>query len=829
MTDDARSEDTCSDTARTDGGAAAVKAVEAEEQPAREKNVGQPLKRKEDNRLTTGRGRYIEDLEPVPNLHYIAVLRSPLAHANIESIDASAALELPGVKAVVTGQDVAARVKPFPAAVQNPSNAYYPIAVDKVRYYGEPVAVVVADDRYRAHDALEHIRVSYDRLDPILDPEEAVEDDAPQVHEGGNVANHRVLEYGDVEAEFDAADHIVEERFEYPRTAYPPLETYGVIADYDDGQDTLDIWANFQGPFSLHAVTTAVLPLPENRITLRVPSDQGGGFGVKCSLYPYMVLLSAVSMEAGVPVKWVESRQEHLLASSMHANRVQYLEGAVDDDGNIRAIRFRQYDDYGGYVRPPEPGATYRPIANWQGPYTMNALGAELFAVRTNKCPTGPNRGYGCHLHYFALEGLVDRMAETIDMDPAELRLRNFIEDDAFPFESLTGGLYDSGQYEKAMRMGLEAIDYENLTTESDDEDTLVGIGMAAVVDPQASNMGYLDVALPKEMRKNTKSGALEAITVIVGPDATVKVDLTDSPQGQGHETTVSQIVADELGVPFDAVKVNTGIDTSADSWAISSGTYSSRFGTIGHAAVAKAAGKVRDQILTIGAHLLGVSVDRVELRDEAVVSDEGDAVSLRRIAGTTYWDPQQLPEGVEPKLAALSVMGMNQATAVTDDDKVNSSMTYAFGAHFAVVEVNKRTGVVNIRDYVTVHDPGTVVNPLIVRGQIEGGTFHGYASTFYEFHEYDETGTLQTDSLMDYAMPTIKERLKMRHEHVETPSPFTEIGSKGTGEAGTQATVPALSNAVRNALIQADVDLDTLPITPDRVWELLHPSETDD
>ncbi|WP_416841278.1 xanthine dehydrogenase family protein molybdopterin-binding subunit [Haloferax sp. DFSO52] len=818
---------------RPDGGTAAVQSGSTEqgtnEPESKGKYVGRGEKRKEDNRLTTGRGRYIDDLEPVPNLKYISVLRSPHAHARIEDIDASAALDMDGVHAVVTGEQVAELVDPFPASVQNPSNAYYPIAVDKVRYNGEPVAVVVADDRYRAHDALEFINVSYERLDPILDPEEAVEDDAPQVHEGGNVANYRELEYGDVDAEFAAADHIVKERFEYPRTAYPPLETYGVIADYDDGQDTLDIWANFQGPFSLHAVSTSVLPLPENRISLKVPSDQGGGFGVKCSLYPYIVLLSAVSMETGVPVKWIESRQEHLLASSMHANRVQYLEGAVDDDGDIRAIRFRQFDDFGGYVRPPEPGATYRPIGNWQGPYDMNALGAELYTVRTNKCPTGPHRGYGCHLHYFALEGLVDRMAETIDMDPAELRLRNFITDDAFPFESLTGGLYDSGQYERAMQMGLDAIDYDGFSTESDDPDTLIGIGMSAVVDPQASNMGYLDVALPKEMRRYSKSGAVEAATVIIGPDGTVKVELTDSPEGQGHETTASQIVADELRVDFDDVQVNTGIDTGLDSWVISSGTYSSRFGTIGHSAIAKAARKVRNQAETIGAHLLGVDVETVELRDGAVISESGESISLRRIAGTTYWNPQDLPEDVEPKLASLTVTGMDQATAVTDDDKVNSSMTYAFGAHFAVVEVNIKTGVVEIKDYVTVHDAGTVVNPLIVRGQIEGGTFHGYASTLYEFHEYDKTGTLQTDSLMDYSMPTIKERLKMRHEHIETPSPFTELGSKGTGEAGTQAVVPALSNAVRNALQQVDVDIDTLPITPDRVWELVQDVEADD
>jgi 2-furoyl-CoA dehydrogenase large subunit len=564
--------------------------------------------------------------------------------------------------------------------------------------------------------------------------------------------------------------------------------------------------------------------MPANRLRINVPGDQGGGFGVKTSIYPYMVLGTVVSKVSGLPVKWIESRQEHLQAGSHHASRVQYIDGAVDDDGNIRAVKFRQYDDFGAYLRPPGPGATFRSIGNWQGAYELEGIAADLYAVQTNKCPVGPNRGYSCHLHYFALEGLVDRMADEVGMDPAELRRRNMIPEDAFPYESLTGGVYDSGRYEEALDRGLEAIDYESWLEEvGDTGDSYVGIGMSAIVDPHVSNMGYLEASRPASERRYDKSGASEIVQMQMSLDGTVTVDLTSLPEGHGHETTARQITADILRMDPDDIVVNTGIDTGRMPWEISTGTYSSRFGSIGHKALSAAAEEVADQLRTIGGHILEADPDEVRLTDDGVAGPDGESASLRRIAGTTYWNPSGLPDDVEPLIGTLKAVKMDTAKPIDDDNRVNSSQTYAFGGHFVVVEVDKETGDVEVLDYVTVHDSGTVVNPMIVRGQIEGATLMGFANLFHEYHEYDEhTGGLKTDSLKDYKMPTANEAPSYRHVHMETPSPLTGIGSKGVGEAGTQAVIPAVANAVHNALKGAGVNVNSLPLSNDRVWAMM-------
>lgn len=813
-----------------DGGTAAEVDAEQETEEVQEQAgyVGREMRRVEDDRLVTGQGGYIDDLEPVRNIHHLAILRSPHAHARIERIETAEAEALSGVKTVLTGADVSARTRSFPVTVQNPPEDYYSMAVDRVRYAGEPVAAVVADDKYRARDALEYIDVSYDRLDPVIDPEAATEDDAPQLHEGGNVANHRELAFGDVDGVFEDADHVVSDRFEFPRFQTTPLETYGVIADHGL-DDNFDIWANYQGPFSMNIVMSYALGLPENKLQIKVPADQGGSFGVKIAIYPYMVLCAVASEVAEVPVKWIESRTEHLQASSHHASRVQYIEGAVDDDGTIRGVRFTQYDDYGAYIRPPEPGATFRSMGNWQGAYDIDAIGADLYAVQTNKCPTGPNRGYSCQEHYFALEGLVDRMADVVGMDPADLRRRNLINDDQLPFESLTGGYYDSGKFEQAIEAGLEAIDYERVSERRGDEDSYVGVGMATVIDPHVSNMGYMEVALPaeeRERRGRPKSGVGEMLTLKMGPDASVTVDLTTVPGGNSHETTARQIVADELSIDPSEITVSTGIDTGTDAWQIATGSYSSRFGSVGHKAVSEAAQDVRAQIEAVGAHLLDVDPTDATLVDGEVVSGTGDSVSLRRIAGTTYWNPTELPEHIEPKLATLKAVNLDTATAVTSEDKINTSSTYAFAGHFVVVEVDATTGATEILDYVTVHDSGRLVNPMVVRGQIEGGTFMGFANAMYESHEYDSVGNLQTDTLMDYKMPTAKEAPQYRQKHFETPSPLTGMGSKGVGEAGTMTAIPALANAVRDALSDTDAETNVLPLNQRRVWEELYAGE---
>jgi 2-furoyl-CoA dehydrogenase large subunit len=791
--------------------------------------VGEPVDRREDDRLVRGEGRFMDDLEP-SNTHHLAILRSPMAHAEIESIDAKAAEARDTVRCVLTGNDVADRMDPFAVGVQSPPD-YYPIAVDKVRYDGEPVAVVVAEDKYAAQDALQDVTVDYDRLDHVLDEVAATDEDAPRLHAEGNVANHRTLEYGPLDDAFADADHVVESEFEFPRYTSSPLETYGVIADYDPGRDTAKVWSNFQGPFTMHPVVAGALGMSESDLQFKVPADNGGSFGIKANVYPYIALAVVASQVAGVPVKWIESRREHLQASGCHTDRTQRMQGAVSNDGDILGVRVELYDNFGAYVRAPEPGNTFRPLGNFVNTYDFDAFGGEFYAVQTNKCPAGLNRGYGCHQYYFGLERLVDQMADAVGMDPTQFRDRNFVDEEQFPYETPTGGEYDSGRYSAALARAKELFDYESYRERQDAARTdgrYIGIGCAAVVDPSASNMGYLSVAMPPEERAggHPKSGALSSVTLMVQPDASIVIELDSAPNGQGHETTTSQIVADELGVDPEDINVIAGMDTNEKAWSVSSGTYSSRFGSVGHSAVLGASEGVARKMKRIAGHLLDTDPAKVTLEDGRAVVPSRDSVSIREIAGTAHWNPDALPEDEQPGIREQYTFSMAGSKPIGEDDRINSSGTYGYGVQLAAVEVNETTGDVEVLDYVAVHDCGTIVNPKIVTGQIEGGIFHGLAGTFYEELAYDETGTLQTDTFMDYAVPTAKEAVDLDLDHLETPSPKTPLGSKGTGEAGTEGAPAVLANAVNDALSPAGIEITSLPLRPQDVWAMLDDAE---
>jgi len=794
--------------------------------------VGDAFGRREDDRLVRGEGKYMDDFDPVGNLHHLAFLRSPLAHGKIESIDTSAAEQRDDVVCVLTGTDLAERMDPFAVGVQNPPE-YYPLAVDKVRYDGEPVAAVVATSKYTAKDALESIDVEYDRLDAVTDELEALEDDAPQLHESGNLANERTLEYGPLDEAFEEADHVIESEFEFPRYTSAPMETYGVIAEYDHPTDAATVWSNFQGPFTMHPVVAGALGMSQNDLQFKVPSDNGGSFGVKAHIYPYIAATVIASEEAGVPVKWIESRREHLQASACHTDRTQRMRGAVSDDGQILGVWVELYDNFGAYVRAPEPGNTFRPLANYVNTYDFDAFGGEFYAVQTNKCPAGLNRGYGCHQYYFGLERLVDQMADAVDMDPTEFRKRNFIDADEFPYETPTGGEYDSGRYADALKRAKELFDYESYLERREqarEEGRYLGIGCSAIIDPSASNMGYVSVAMPPEEREkgHPKSGAVSSVTMMVQPDASIVVELDSAPSGQGHETTATQIAADELGVEPEAINVISGMDTNEKAWSVSSGSYSSRFASVGHSAVKKAGERLGDQMRRIAGELLDAPADAIELADGRAHGPDGESISVRRIAGTAHWNPAALPDDVQPGLRTQYTFSMEDSTPIDEDDRINSSGTYGYGVQLIAVEVDATTGEIDVLDYVAVHDCGTIVNPQIVDGQIEGGIFHGFAGALYEELEYDSSGTLQADTFMDYAVPTAKEAPDVTTDHLETPSPKTPLGSKGTGEAGTEGAPAVIANAVDDALDPAGVEITSLPLKPQRIWTLLNESAAD-
>jgi 2-furoyl-CoA dehydrogenase large subunit len=530
-------------------------------------------------------------------------------------------------------------------------------------------------------------------------------------------------------------------------------------------------------------------------------------------------------------VKWIEDRREHLLASSSGTDRIAYREVAARRDGTVLGMRFRWLDNVGGYVRSPEPGCSFRPTGNFVGPYRFQHLEVDASVVMTNKSLTGPNRGYACGHLYFESEGMMDRLAATLGLDPAEVRRRNLLGAEQMPYRTPTGGLYDSGDYPAAFEKALELAGYEALRREQAKaraEGRWVGIGIALAVDPSVSNMGYVATALDPQFRAKPeylpKSGAVDAATLKVDPLGRVTAILATTPQGQGHQTIVAQIVADELGLTPDEITVVDEMDTFTRVWSISSGTYSSRFGSVGTSAVALAARKLKRKLCEYGAHLMEVAADQVEFSAGAVrrTDGQGSAYSVKDLAGRAHWHTDSLPEGMEPGLQATAVFGFSVAKAVDQEDRVNSSNTYGFIAEVMAVEVDPETAAIRILKYVTVHDAGTIINPMIAEGQIYGGALHGLGGALYEELSYDDNGQCLTATFMDYLVPTASEAPVIDIAHVVSPSPLTPLGSKGLGESSSMTVPAVIANAVSDALAPLGVRITELPMTPDRLWRLI-------
>ncbi len=777
--------------------------------------VGQAVPRIEDEVLLRGEGRFLDDLDPVPNARHAAILRSQVAHARIARLDISQALELPGVVGILTGEDVARLSRPFPAGVDAPGFPLYAAAVETTRYQGEPLAVVVARDRYVAEDALELVEVDYEPLEPVVDPLVAAD--------GPEMVSERRFTYGEVARAFADADLVVRERFRFPRWSGVPLECYGVVADWSEAAGTLTAWANFQGPFTLHSVAAAALGLPGSRLRLLTPPDSGGSYGIKSGVYAYVVLIGLASRKLGVPVRWIEDRLEHLAASQMSTERVTDVEAAFAADGELLALRYDVVEDVGAYVRAPEPATLYRMHGSLSGAYRVASVEVRNRIVLTNRCPTGLNRGFGGPQLYFALERTMAIAARRLGLDPAAVALRNLIGPEEMPYRTPSGGLYDSGDYQACLEDALAHARWEERRAEAQQrrsEGRLVGVGLAVVVEPSVSNMGYITLAQTAEERAESlpKSGNAEGATVIVSPLGGITVRIATTPQGQGHRTVAAQIVADVLGVAPADVEVLTEVDTSTSAWTVSSGNYSSRFSGVGAGAVLRAAEKIAAKVKAIAGHALAIDPELVELADGQAVAGDRE-ISLRRIAGLAHWNPDGLPEGLEPGLHETAFYAVPNLTPPDSDDRVVSSGAHGFIADVAVVEVDPETGRVDVLDYVTVHDAGRLLNPLLVEGQVRGGFAHGAGAALFERHTHDEAGNLLTGSFMDYLCPTAPDLPPLRSFHRETPSPFTALGAKGLGEGNTMSAPAAIANAVADAL---GIDELEVPLTPSRVWELL-------
>lgn len=789
--------------------------------------VGRSIERIEDAALLTGRGRFIDDLGVRPGTLHATILRSPHAHADIVSIDISAARRAAGVVAVLVGEDVKKLTMSLVVGVKAPVECW-PIAIDRVRYVGEPVAVVVASDRYTAEDAADLIEVSYKPRSAVVDPLATLVPGAPLLHDGfpNNVASDRRFRYNDPESAFAAADHRVSISINYPRNSCTPIETYGVVAEYDPLEDAYDVLANFQGPFSIHAVLSRALRVPGPRLRLRTPPDSGGSFGVKQGVFPYIVLIGAAARAAGRPVKWIEDRLEHLTASVSATNRATTISAAVMSDGKVLALDWDQVEDCGAHLRAPEPATLYRMHGNLTGAYDIRHVMVRNRVVVTNKTPTGLNRGFGGPQVYYALERLMHRIALQLNLDPLEVIRRNLVPADAFPYRTATGALLDSGDYQEALVRGARDGELAALKEKRDAaraEGRLYGIGYAAVVEPSVSNMGYITTVLTAAERRKAgpKNGAQATATVALDPVGGVSVHVASVPQGQGHRTVLSQVVADVFGLRPQDIRVNAEIDTAKDAWSIASGNYASRFAAAVAGTARLAAEKIASRLARIAASQLNVEIADIEFAGGNVFSKHNpeNKVAFSRLAALSHWSPGSLPDDTGAAIRETVFWTPPELTPPDDEDHINSSLCHGFIFDFCGVEIDRTTLEVRVDRYVTMHDCGTILHPAMVDGQIRGGFTQALGAALYEEYAYAPDGSYLTGTFADYLVPTAAEVPDPVILHMETPSPFTPLGAKGVGEGNCMSTPVCIANAVADAL---DIDDVTLPILPAHLAEIV-------
>lgn len=732
---------------------------------------------------------------------------------------------------VVTGSDLAALIGPIPSVVKAPF-PYYPIAVERARYVGEPVAVVVAESRYVAEDACDLIEVEYDILPAAADLASAMAENAPLVHEqaGSNVISRRSFRYGDPDGAFAAADRIFQFSYSYPRYASTPMETFGVIANFEHAPDRYTVWSNFQGPFVLQPLMAGALRVPGHRLRLITPPNSGGSFGIKQAIASYIVLLAAVSRKIGMPVKWIEDRAEHLTAASASSDRIGTVSAAFSSDGDLKALHFHNAANMGAYIRAPEPASLYRMHAASNGCYRVQHIVVDNELVVTNRTPVGLNRGYGGPQFYFALERIMEIAARGLNIDAAELRRRNFVPADAFPYRTPAGAVFDAGDYDAALNALLRIADYERLKRRREEarrNGKLYGIGFAAGVEPSGSNMAYVSLAQTAQdrARADRKSGANASATISVDPGGQVTVRLCSTPNGQGHATVAAQIVADALGLQPEEIDVVTEIDTLTSAWSIASGNYSNRFASIVVDAIAKSSGQVARKVRLLAAEALEESPDAIELADgyARVRGKSNKGLPFRKVCARAHWDPAGLPGDTVPGIHETAVVSPPVLGSPDDKDRIASATTFGFVIDLAAIEIDRETGSIRIDKYASVHDVGTQLNPRIVEGQIHGGFVHGLGAALLEELVYDERGNFQSGTFADYLCPTAVEVPPVAIGHVETISPTNTLGAKGMGDGSSMLTPAALANAVADALGRDDI---VLPLTLQRVWSLANGRE---
>ncbi len=766
--------------------------------------LGKRLKRKEDPRFIRGKGNYIDDIT-LPGMLYLDIVRSPHAHAKILNIDASKALAMPGVLAVITGKDLEAAGLAWMPTLMSDQQMVLPI--DKVVYYAQEVAAVIATDRYTAADAVLEVKVDYEPLEVVVDPFKALEPDSPLVRDDREKKTNHIWhwEAGNKEETdriFDESEVVVKQDLYIPRIHVASIETCGCVVSHDAISGKLTIYMTSQAPHAHRTVWSLVTGIPETQIRIISP-DIGGGFGGKVPVYPGYVLATVAAITTGKPIKWIEDRSENLQADSFARDYHIHAEVAASKDGTLRAMRVKTLADHGAFDAAANPSKFPAGLFSiCTGSYTFENAHVEVDGVYTNKAPGGV--AYRCSFRVteavHTIERMVDVLADELNMDAAEIRMKNFIKPDAFPYKSPTGWEYDSGNYQGALDKALDGIGYQELLREQAEKRArgeLMGIGISTFTEIVGAGPSHTFDILGIKM--------FDSAEIRVHPTGSALVRIGVQTQGQGHETTFAQIVAEELGLAVDKIIVEHG-DTDTAPYGL--GTYASRSTPTAGAATAVSARKIREKARLLAASLLECSPDDLEWSDYAfrIKGAPERSKNMTELAFAAYTN---FPVGMEGGLEA-----------VTYYDPPN--LTFPFGAYIAVVDIDRGTGQVKVRDFLAIDDCGTIINPMIVEGQVHGGLTMGLAPSLYEEIVYDEHGTMLNGTLMDYLLPTSMETPAWRTGNTVTPSPHHPIGAKGVGESPTVGAPPAIANAVVDALSHLGVRHIDIPITPWKLYEIL-------
>jgi carbon-monoxide dehydrogenase large subunit len=760
--------------------------------------IGASVQRREDHRLLTGAGRFLDDLD-MPDAYEAAFLRSPHGHARITGIDTTQARTVPGVIGIFTGEDLRPIMRPMPAKVAHPQlqdMPRLPMAVDAVHYVGEPIAVVVAENRYVAEDAADLIEVEYEVLPAVASTAAALAPGAPLAHEGArdNIAVHVVQQAGDPDAAFGQAPHVLAETFRITRSGGHSMECRAVAARYDTVTQQLVVWDATQAPHYARNALAALYDMHEDDIRLIAPPDVGGGFGPKAQFYGEEAVLPWVAMQLQAPVKWIEDRRENFVSTMMERTQIHRVQVAFDDDGCLIGVKDVFEHDQGAYVAGLQvPLIT---LSTVPGQYKIPNIHTELYSCYTNMVPTSSVRGAGRPQAVAAMERMMDRIAEYLGLDPAEVRRRNLIQADEFPYKvglTFRDGsplTYDSGNYPELLRRVLEKIDYDawrGRQAELREGGRLLGIGLAGYV--EGCGLGPYEGA----RARLTNSGE-------------VLITLAAAPQGQGYETVYAQIASDALGLDMEHIRVTTG-DTGRIPFG--QGTFASRITATAGPAVLQACTELRELILRAAGAMLQVEGGNLVFRGDQIclAEDESHAVNLRQVSQTANVGKHgiTLLRGVPAGLETSAYFAPERAA-------------YASGTHAVVVEVDPETGRTDVLAYVIGHDCGTVINPMLVDGQVLGGFAAGIGNAMYEEQFYDEAAQPQTTSYLDFALPTSMEVPPVELVHVHSPSPLNPLGAKGAGEGGTIPAPAAIANAVEDALRPFGARITDLPVTPPKI-----------